>query len=158
MTPEELSFNRWKSEQHEINEVKEALQQADSGRLVIHSTVKRLFPCHCAADMASDFCEADSLAKLKWADVVLNHLRSTCDALNRSELPTEWYLSNVFSTVEMICKHPDIGRPGRVRGTKEWYREIFVPTVVYRERCGDIEVLGLRLSSRKWPYMKTAQV
>ena len=40
MTPEELSFEVWVFEQWELKEVKEALRQADCGRLVPHATVK----------------------------------------------------------------------------------------------------------------------
>jgi len=158
VTPEELSFEQWKAEQYEIRKVKEALQQADSGRLVPHLTVKRLFISRYAPDMVGDFGDADSVAKLQWADVVVNDLRSTCESLNRSELSVETYLSKAFSTVEMICRHSGIGRHGRVRGTSEWDRGVGMPTVVYRERSGNIEVLGLPVSGRKWPHMKTARV
>jgi hypothetical protein len=43
MTPEELGFLDWDFEQWELQEVKEALRQADSGRLVPDATVRRLF-------------------------------------------------------------------------------------------------------------------
>jgi len=158
MTPEELGYFQWDFEQWELKEVKEALQQADSGRLVPHSTVKRLFIPRYAPDMVGDFGNADSLARLQWADVVVNHLRSSCELLNRSELSVGSYLSKVFSTVEMVCEHSGIGRHGRVRGTSEWDRGVGMPTVVYRERCGNIEVLGLPVSNHKWPHMKTASV
>ena len=158
MTPEELGFAYWKLEQHEIEGVREALRQADSGRLIPHPTVKQLFASRYAPDMLGGCGHLASVAKVTWADAVINHLRSTCDSFTRSELPTECYLNEIFSTVEMISKRPDIGRPGRVQGTREWDRGMGITAVVYRERCGDVEILGLLVSHRKWPYMKTGTV
>ena len=64
VTPEELSYERWKSDQRAISGVKEALRQASSGRLVAHSTVKRLFASRYAPEMACDLQEAESPVKL----------------------------------------------------------------------------------------------
>jgi predicted transcriptional regulator len=43
MTPEDISFAHWQFEQYELGAVKEAMRQAESGRLVPHATVKQLF-------------------------------------------------------------------------------------------------------------------
>ena len=43
MTPEELSYFNWDLEQWELTEVKDALRQANCGRLIPHSTVTRPF-------------------------------------------------------------------------------------------------------------------
>ena len=158
VTPEELSFAHWKLERHEIDGVKEALRQADSGRLIPHPTVKQLFASRYVPDLPHASSETSSGAKLSWADAVMNHLRTIRRSVSQWEIPAERYLSEVFSTVEMIGKHPDIGRPGRVHGTREWDRGMGITTVVYRERSGEIEVLGLLVSHRKWPYMKTGSV
>jgi len=101
-------------------------------------------------------------ANLSWSDAVIGDLRSTCESFCESfdqrEVVTERYLSKVFSTVELICKHPDIGRSGRVRGTKEWDSGLGCPTIVYRGLSDEIQVLGVLVSQRKWPHMKTANV
>lgn len=157
VTPEELSFAHWRLERREIDGVKQALGQADSGRLIPHRTVKQLFASRYAADLLDDSSETSSCLKLSWADTVINHLRTTCRS-GLWEIAGAPYLSEVFSTVEMIGKHPDIGRPGRVHGTREWDRGMGITTVVYRERSGEIEILGLLVSHRKWPYMKTGSV
>jgi hypothetical protein len=158
VTPEELSFAHWKLESHEIDGVKEALRQADSGRLIPHQTVKQLFASRYAPELLHASSEVSSGAKLSWADAVMNHLRTMCRLFARWEIPAAHYLGGVFLTVEMIRKHPDIGRAGRVHGTREWDRGMGITTVVYRERSGEVEVLGLLVSQRKWPYMKTGSV
>jgi hypothetical protein len=117
MTPEELSYLDWGFEQLELKEVKEALRQADCGRLVPHSTVKRLFESRYTSYPLLVLAERADV-KLKWSD---HCLRSTCEYFEQCGIPTERYLSEIFSTVEFICKHPGLGRPGRLRGTKEWY-------------------------------------
>jgi plasmid stabilization system protein ParE len=156
MTPEELSFARWQLEQDELQEVKNALRQADSGRLLPHTTVKRLFRSRYAPNAPEAPSETSVEIDLRWSDPVIDYLRCLCESLEQKELHPERYLSKVFSTVEMIRKHPGIGRPGRVEGTKEWHGVVGSETVVYRELCGQIQVLGLLVSHRKWPYMKTA--
>jgi len=156
VTPEELSFAQWKLERHELHGVKEAVGQADSGRLIPHLTVKQLFASLCPPDLLHDPNEVR--AKLSWADAAMNHLRTMCRSVVHWEIPAERYLGEVFSTVEMIGKHPDIGRPGRVPGTREWDRGTGTTTVVYRERSGEIEILGLLVSRRKWPHMNAGSV
>src|SRR5215469_12140497 len=157
VTPEELSFAYWKLESHEIDGVKEALQQADSGRLIPHQTVKQLFSRY-APDLLHASSEVSLAAKLSWADAVMNRLRTLSRSVAQWEIPAAHYLGQVFLTVEMIREHPDIGRAGRVHGTREWDRGMGTTTVIYRERSGEIEVLGLLVSQRKWPYMKTGSV
>jgi len=154
VTPEELSFAHWKRERHHIDGVNEGLRQAVSGRLIPHLTVKHLFASQYIPELLHASRELPSGAKLSWADAVVNDLRTMCRSLAQWEFPAEHYLGEVFSTVEMIAKYPDIGRPGRVHGTREWDREMGITTVVYRERSGDIEVLGLLVSPLKWPYVK----
>lgn len=158
MTPEGLSFAYWKLERHEIDGVKEALRQADCGRLIPHETVKQLFASQYAPDLLHATSEVSSGAKVSWSDAIMDRLRTTCRSAGQWEIPAAHYLGEVFSTVEMIGRHPDIGRPGRVPGTREWDRGMDATTVAYRERSGEIEILGLLVSHRKWPYMNTGSV
>ena len=131
------------------------MPQADSDRLVPHETVKQLFASRYAPDLLPASSERSSGAKLIWADAVMNRLRIMCRSAAQWEIPAEHYLGEVFLTVEMICKHPDVGRAGRVHGTREWDRGTDTTTAVYCERSGEI---GLLVSYRKWPYTKTGSV
>lgn len=160
MSAEDVSYATWQMEQHELKKVKEALRQADSGRLVPHSTVKRLFNCPPNAPIVLDRERAEA-PKVSWSDAVVGTLASRCEYVDRlSDVNStrQRMLRPIFSTVELICKHPDIGRSGRIRGTKEWDSGLGCPTIVYRELSGEIQVLGVLVSQRKWPHVKAANV
>jgi hypothetical protein len=159
MTPEELSYFNWDLEQWELTEVKEALRQANCGRLIPHSTVTRLFKSRYSPNkpVVPGEMSAAAATNLSWSDHVIGRLRLTCEYFEQCGTPTERYLSEIFSTVELICKHQGLGRPGRLLGTREWHSGMVgSTTVVFRELCGEIQVLGLLDSHRKWPYMKAA--
>jgi len=160
MSAEDIIYVTWQMEQFELKKVEEALRQADSRRLVPHSNVKRLFRCPPNARIVLS-CERAEESKISWSDAVVGELRSHCeyvDRLSDDSITREQILTPVFSTVEFICKHHDIGRSGRIRGTKEWDSGLGCPTIVYRELSGEIQVLGVLVSQRKWPHMKTASV
>jgi toxin ParE1/3/4 len=57
----------------------------------------------------------------------------------------------VEQAVELLARHPALGRPGRVEGT----RELVVPgtpyLIPYRVREGRVEVLRVFHAARKWP-------
>jgi plasmid stabilization system protein ParE len=157
MTLEELSYFHWDLEQWELKEVKEALRQANSGRIVPHATVKRLFQSRCISSPPLAPAEPPAAVDLGWSDHVIGRLRLTCEYFERCGSSAERYLSETFSTVELICKHPGLGRPGRVRGTREWDSGMVASTtVVFREVYGEIQILGLLHSRRKRPHMKAA--
>ena len=63
----------------------------------------------------------------------------------------ETMLERIFAAVEMLEVHPMLGRPGRVRGTRELVilRPPFL--VAYRVRAESIEILALLHGARKWP-------
>lgn len=60
-------------------------------------------------------------------------------------------LGRVVSAVEVLAITPAIGRPGRVRGTRELVL-VDVPYIVaYRVRAGVVELLRVLHTSRRWP-------
>jgi addiction module RelE/StbE family toxin len=58
-------------------------------------------------------------------------------------------VDRVVSAIEMLCRHPDLGRKGRVRGTRELVLAPYV--VAYRVNRGAIEVLAVIHGARRWP-------
>ena len=59
--------------------------------------------------------------------------------------------SSILNTITHLKQHPDIGRPGRVTGT----RELVVPrlpyVIVYRTRANQIDILTILHTARRWP-------
>ncbi|MCZ8044979.1 MAG: type II toxin-antitoxin system RelE/ParE family toxin [Beijerinckiaceae bacterium] len=51
----------------------------------------------------------------------------------------------------VLAEHPEIGRPGRVDGTRELVLSGFPYILPYRVRDGRIEILAAFHSSRAWP-------
>ncbi len=170
MDQETLDFFNWQLKQDEVEEVKAALKQADSGHLVDHAKLK---------EMAAGWCKIEPSkldpvvipgrkdARITWSDAAVKDLQRTCEYMTRSlalyERPdsrvrnnAESYLKRVLSTVELIASYPDIVRPGLVNGTREWGMEFWSPTIAYRYLLGEIQVLGMLASHRKWPLMKSA--
>ena len=59
--------------------------------------------------------------------------------------------SRILEAVELLQSHPEIGRPGRVVGT----RELVVPrtpyVIPYRVRRGRLELIAVFHGRQKWP-------
>ena len=53
--------------------------------------------------------------------------------------------------VDMLMQHPHMGRPGRLRGTRELVSSRTPFIVVYRVKGTRIEVIRLLHSSQQWP-------
>jgi len=91
--------------------------------------------------------------KVVWTRKARHHLRAAYDywADETSADSAHTMLGRIFSAVERLEKFPEIGRRGRVAGTREL---VVVPTpflIAYRAHPGKIEVLALLHGARKWP-------
>jgi plasmid stabilization system protein ParE len=60
-------------------------------------------------------------------------------------------LERIFSTVELLERHPELGRRGRVSGTRELVLAPMPFLLAYRIRRESIEVVALLHGARKWP-------
>jgi addiction module RelE/StbE family toxin len=60
-------------------------------------------------------------------------------------------VEKILSAVDALSLHPELGRRGRVPGT----RELIVPpfVVAYRARKLDIELLAIIHTARRWPEL-----
>jgi len=55
------------------------------------------------------------------------------------------------AATRLLAQHPDMGRPGRVPGTRELVMPDFPYVIPYRVRERRVEILRLFHTSRKWP-------
>lgn len=54
-------------------------------------------------------------------------------------------------TTRLLARHPDMGRPGRVSGTRELVLPNFPYIIPYRVKEQRVEILRVFHTSRKWP-------
>lgn len=90
--------------------------------------------------------------QVKWLRRALQNLDEEADymAKNSPQAASD-FVRHVRASVAMLVAHPDIGRPGRVAGTRELVINRFPYIVPYRVRRGEIEVLRVFHTARKWP-------
>lgn len=53
--------------------------------------------------------------------------------------------------MERLAQFPDLGRSGRVAGTREWSVPETHYIAAYRITGGDVEILAIRHARRRWP-------
>ena len=51
----------------------------------------------------------------------------------------------------MLAAHPDMGRPGRISGTRELVVTRFPYILPYQVRGGTVEILRVFHTARRWP-------
>lgn len=60
-------------------------------------------------------------------------------------------VAEAFRQTDLLADHPEIGRPGRVLGTREFVMSGFPYLIPYRVRHGRVEILRVFHSARRWP-------
>jgi toxin ParE1/3/4 len=60
-------------------------------------------------------------------------------------------VSQADESTRLLSRHPDMGRPGRVPGTRELVLPNFSYIIPYRVREQRVEILRVFHTSRKWP-------
>lgn len=90
---------------------------------------------------------------IQWSDEAVDDLRSL-QAFIAKDNPTaarKMALTIIEAVETQLPNHPQIGRPGRVSGT----RELVIPgtpyIVPYRLKAGTIQVLRVYHGARRWP-------
>ncbi|MEW6109681.1 MAG: type II toxin-antitoxin system RelE/ParE family toxin [Nitrospirota bacterium] len=58
----------------------------------------------------------------------------------------------IRQSVEPLIEHPDIGRPGRIEGTRELILTVLPNIIPYRVKNENIEILCVLHAARKWPH------
>jgi addiction module RelE/StbE family toxin len=60
-------------------------------------------------------------------------------------------IEEALEATSLLARHPDLGRPGRVPGTRELVLRNFPYLIPYRVRDKSVEILRVFHASRKWP-------
>jgi toxin ParE1/3/4 len=89
--------------------------------------------------------------KLLWTAAALRDRKSIYDHIEAENPRAAATLDARFAAVaERLQRHPDIGRPGRIAGTREFVAHSRY-VLVYERQAEAIHVLALVHTSRRWP-------
>lgn len=61
------------------------------------------------------------------------------------------FVLHLRDSAAMLADHPNMGRPGRIAGTRELVVTRFPYILPYRVRGSTVEVLRVFHTARKWP-------
>ncbi len=90
--------------------------------------------------------------KVVWSRRAIRHLASLRKDIARdSEQNASLVALRILSAIDLLQTHPEMGRPGRVLGT----RELVVPDtpflIPYRVRQGRLELIAVFHGRQRWP-------
>ena len=90
--------------------------------------------------------------KLRWARAASRHLEEIADYIARDRpAAADSVIRQIVEHSEELVDYPQIGRAGRVDGTRELVVVGTPYIVVYRVRGGEVEVVAVFHGARKWP-------
>jgi addiction module RelE/StbE family toxin len=87
-----------------------------------------------------------------WLDRALDDIEAVVAYIERENPPASRnMLSLIRRGVEQLARFPDIGRPGRVVGTREMVI-LGTPFIIpYRVKSDRVEILAVMHGARQWP-------
>ncbi len=90
--------------------------------------------------------------KVDWTPLAVSHLQSTYEYI-ASDNPSaaDKILAKILTAAEMLERYPNMGRSGRVDGTRELVIANTPYVLPYRVEKTRIQVLAVFHASRKWP-------
>ena len=90
--------------------------------------------------------------KFAWTRLALSDLGSAYDYVAEEDASAAVrMIERIEKALEAVGRHPKIGRPGRVEGTRELVVSGTPFIVPYRVKAKRIEVLALTHGARRWP-------
>ena len=89
---------------------------------------------------------------LRWLQEALDDLRAI-KAYIAEENPdaARRVVACIRSEVGILLNQPTMGRAGRISGTRELVNSQYPYIVAYRENSGDVHILAVVHTSRRWP-------
>lgn len=90
--------------------------------------------------------------RVRWLRKALRNLDREAAYLTRDnpKIAAEFVL-HLRESASTLANHPDLGRPGRVPGTRELVITRFSYILPYRVRGNAVEILRVFHTRRKWP-------
>jgi addiction module RelE/StbE family toxin len=89
---------------------------------------------------------------VKWLRRALENLDEEAEYLAKeSPQVAAEFVIHIRNSVTKLEDHPDLGRPGRIAGTRELVISRFPYLILYRVRGGSVEILRVFHTARQWP-------
>lgn len=90
--------------------------------------------------------------RVRWTRPALLHLREIAEYIEQENPPAaRRVVQSIREQVATLVQHPDIGRPGRVEGTRELVITRLPYVAAYRVGGNMVEVVAVVHTSRRWP-------
>ena len=90
--------------------------------------------------------------KIRWTRLAVEDLNLAYEYV-ATENPSAAHavIARIESAVNVLCAHPEIGRSGRVEGTRELIISGTPFIVAYRIASNRVEILAVIHGARRWP-------
>jgi toxin ParE1/3/4 len=90
--------------------------------------------------------------RVKWLRQALRNLDDEAAYIAQdSPQSAAAFVKHLIESAAMLATHPNMGRPGRVPGTRELVVTRFPYILPYRVREQAVEILRVFHTARKWP-------
>ena len=90
--------------------------------------------------------------KIVWSRRAIKHLVSLRNYVAKdSEQNAALVAKRILKSVELLQTQPDMGRPGRVLGTRELVIPVTPYLIPYRVRRDRLELIAVFHGHQKWP-------
>ena len=90
--------------------------------------------------------------RVRWLRAALAELDAEAEYIARDNpRAAAKIVTSIATAVDRLTKHPAMGRPGRVAGTRELVVTSTPYIIPYRVRGDFVEILRIFHAARKWP-------
>jgi toxin ParE1/3/4 len=90
--------------------------------------------------------------RVRWLTLALDDLDHAVDFIDRDKpAAAKGVAAKIWKAAQLLAKHPAMGRPGRVTGTREWVIQGTPYIVAYRVCDDTLEVLRVLHTAMEWP-------
>ena len=90
--------------------------------------------------------------RVRWLSLALDDLDHALDFIHTDNpAAAKRVAGKVWKAAQLLAKHPAMGRPGRVTGTREWVIPGTPYIMAYRVSDDGLEVLRVLHTAMEWP-------
>lgn len=89
---------------------------------------------------------------IRWLRLALADLDLIYDHISKDSVAAATHLiAQIWASAQLLEQHPNMGRAGRVTGTRELIVQGTTYIIPYRVKEGEIQILRVLHTSMEWP-------